>query len=140
MVKYSFQKKENPDEIEKIIRNGIENFESTTDIRNTLAENNIKIRKQDILKDIRFIKAEYNIIQEKTDTGEIKKTRYLPEPEKISNKQKWMENVFEPLRKENNLNSKQASKIINDRNLTSKELIKYAKIQKNYWEKYKKVF
>lgn len=148
MSNFFFDKTDKPKEAEKIIRKGVKQFKSTTEIRNELKEKGIKIRKQNVLYDIRKIKSEYNIkekvIKKTVDDKEIKITKQIRyKPKKTSaqkKKEKWFNEVFEPLRKKYGLSSKQASKIINQRKLTTKEILEYNKINKAYWDYYKKVF
>ena len=139
--KYYIQQGNKPDIAEKIIRKGIKEFKTTTQIRNELKENGIKIRKQNALYDIRKIKSEYNIKDKKLKSGKVKQVRYKPKLTSAQKrKEKWFNDVFEPLRKRYGISSKQASKIINQRGLTTKEIIEYNKVNKAYWDYYKKVF
>lgn len=140
-MNFYFDERDNAKEIEKIIRKGIKQFKSTTEIRNELDEKGLNYRKQNVLYDIRKMKSEYNIKEKKLKSGDIKQIRYKPITTSAQKKKEnWFNNVFEPFRKKHGLDSKQASKIINQRRLTTKEIIEFSKITKSYMDYYKKVF
>lgn len=141
MVKgFNFDKKKDSIDIEEIIRNGVENFESAKSIQRTLKEKGLTYKYAEFLYDVRKIKSEYNV-KEKDIDNQVEKIRYLPETEESrTRKADWFDSVFEEWRKENGLDSKTARKIIKMQKFDSFDTLTNKELGAEYWDYYRKVF
>lgn len=108
-----------------IITKGVKKDLSSSEIRKQLSDNNLKVRKQNILQDIRRKKA---TIRAKT-----------PEARKKANK--WFDDVFEPFWKEKGMrNSKEGSKAWERAVTQTAKTIKEAELNAEFWDFYHEFF
>lgn len=108
-----------------IITRGVKKDLSTSEIRKQLSDKGLKVRKQNILKDIRRKKA---TVRAKS-----------PEARKKANR--WFDEVFEPFWKQKGMkNSKEGSKAWERAVTQTAETIKEAELNAEFWDFYHEFF
>lgn len=128
---------EDKKKIHKIIKDGMKNNLTTTQIIKNLKKENVSYKKTDMLYDIRFKKASFNIGVK--DDGTV--TYSTPRNRKSrKRKQDWFMNVFEKFRIENNLNTRQARKLIKQEMVTSHKNKMEESLGAKFYDIYKSVF
>lgn len=127
--------------IHRILKKGLVNNSTTTQIINELKKENLSYRKQDILFDIRLKKSSYNIgvIKRGKDKGKITYNVVSSNKARLR-KNKWFIEVFEKFRKENGLTTAEARRIITQEVRTGHRNLLEDKLGKKYWELYKDNF
>ena len=112
--------------IHNIIKSGLDKELPPKEIMLNLKKENLSYRKQNMLQDIRRQNASINV----------------KSPQARDNTQSWFDNVYEPMRKANKWNSKQATEYWNNARTQSYEGLDDMEISDTvaFWEMYKREF